>query len=149
MRYFYRLFEGVPNVPLMNSIMGHHEIFGEAPQGGSVAVLRNGADLPAMAQLTSAKKFALTIMQLVDGTALGPVILHQIEANGSKELLDAMPDYTRFIAVLHGDDGCSYLCEDESVPLRTGSAWRVGAGGRAINRSGDDLILMTIDIKVD
>jgi hypothetical protein len=148
MRHFLRLFEGVPNVPLMNAVMNYQDQFEQTVEPGAAGlVLRNGADLPTMGTF-NAKKYALGIMQLVEGTQLGQVLLERVEAGAKLTLGGLEQGFTRFISVLLAHDGCGYICEDESVPLRTGEAWRVGSFGTAYNKSGDDLVFMVIDMKV-
>jgi hypothetical protein len=149
MRHFYRLFEGVLNVPLMNAVMGYADKFEQTIEPGVAGViLRNGADLPSMSMF-NAKKFALGIMQLVDGTQLGIVLLERIDAGAKLSLGSPAQGFTRFITVLLAHEGCGYICNDESVPFRTGEAWRVGGAGIAYNKSDDDLIFMVIDVRVD
>src|ERR1035437_3216804 len=84
MRYFHRLAQNEPVMPLMQAIMRNPELWGsDAPQ--EKIILRNGSghDLEEMQSVPLAKRIALALMQTLGGTQLGDISVIKI-APGEK-----------------------------------------------------------------
>lgn len=162
MRFFYRLVEGVPLVPLMNTIMHRQDLFVPLGEDGKVGVVvlraqdhsRDGghvADTVAMQAIPAAKKAALTLMQLVDGSALQTVEVLRLDPGGK---LDWEPDtrgLSLYVIALHALSGALCSAGDETVNLRTGEFWWIDDRGptQVANNSADDLILLNVNLDID
>jgi hypothetical protein len=139
MRYFHHVAQNVLNPPLIASVMRNQDaLFPEH----ELATLRNGRDLEAMALVPDAKKMALGIMQMLNGTALGAIGIARCP-HGAKLSLGG------FLYVIHVSDGVEMLVGDEMVPLRVGDVWWTKETGIIINKSQDDAIIMSMDITID
>ena len=150
-RYFYKTLEGVPVAPIMIAVMDRQNLFSAGPENSVKAEgvsLRNGTgDKEAMAAF-GAKKLALSVLQLSDGVQLGNVGIIRIEPTGKLQQ-SALDGWSRFYVVLLGIHGAAASIGDETVNLRSGEIWWAdGKQSRMImNNSGDDLVILQIDVK--
>lgn len=179
MRYFYQLAGGVMVMPLMAQLVRKPHLwnadkarttFEGTPHGavddillrfGTVDVEVAGDDLEAMdtlamAELRGAKDLARTVMNLVEGTRLGRVVITRLEP-GKKILPHADVKgaytnyYTRYHVVLQGLSGSTFTCGDEAVQMKTGDIWWFDAKAEhsVINNSADDRVHMLVDVRID
>lgn len=175
MRYFFKLAENVMVMPLMEQLARHPELWNEdktrttfegTPHGAADDVLlrfgaANGDDLEAvdrarMQTLRGVKQLALNIMQLVNGSRLGRVIVTRLEP-GKKILPHAdvkgaySSYYTRYHVVLQGLPGSLFSCGDETVNMRTGDVWWFDAKAEhsVSNNSADDRVHLLVDVRID
>lgn len=151
MRHFYKTLEGIPVAPLMVAVMDRQNLFAKGPEASIKAdgvLLRNGTgDKDAMA-VFGAKKLALSVLQLSDGTQLGNVGIFRIEPTGKLQQ-EVLAGWSRFYVVLLGIHGATLSAADETINLRSGEIWWAdGKQSRMImNNSGDDLVILQIDVK--
>lgn len=179
MHYFYQLAGGVMVMPLMAQLARKPELWNadkartafEGTPHGSVddILLRFGstdiataaddleaADTLAMRKLRGAKDMARTVMNLVEGTRLGRVVITRLEP-GKKilphaDVKGAYTDYyTRYHVVLQGLPGSVFNCGDEAVQMKTGDIWWFDAKAEhsVINNSADDRVHMLVDVRID
>ncbi len=175
MRYFYKLTENVPVLPIMASLAiqpglwnqddvrkkfedsPHTQVddillrFGD-PDGDNLEAF----DGPAMRVLPNVKKLLLDTMHLVGGSRLGRVIITRLEpgkkiAPHSDVLGKYAEYYTRYHLVLQGLPGSMFNCGDETVNMKTGELWWFDAHAEhsVTNNSADDRVHMLIDVRID
>lgn len=152
MRYFFKLAENVPVLPIMAALARQPELwnqdglrkdfensphtqvddillrFGGINKGLSVGDNLEAVDNPAMLKLPNVKKLVLDTMQLVGGSRLGRVIITRLEpgkkiAPHSDILGEYANYYTRYHLVLQGLPGSMFNCGDETVNMKTGELW--------------------------
>ena len=133
MRHFYKLLAGPVNTPLMVDIMGRQtELFDENGEAKS---------LPP-----DAKKMALGIMQLVNGTSLTKANVVRI-GHDKKVFFPKDESATdHYIAPLSGQVIC--LINDEAPAFNAGEIWWIDHNWDAVmvNKSGDDAIVLIAGI---
>lgn len=175
MRYFYRVTENAPILPLMAALARQpglwnqnqlRKTFDDSPHTQVDDILLrfgkpDGDDLEAidgelMHKLPGAKKMALDTMALLGGSRLGRVIITRLEpgksiAPHSDRMGEYASYYTRYHLVLQGLPGSQFNCGDETVCMRTGELWWFDASAEhsVVNRSEDDRVHMLIDVRVD
>lgn len=179
MRYFLRLAEGVPVLPLTEQVARHFELWNEdrartAFEGSPHAAAQDmllrccdtkqpladaygdleAVDRPAMAALR-AKPLVLDLLKLVGGSRLGRVVVTRLEP-GKKITAHADEGpyanyYTRYHVVLIGLPGSTFYCGDEAVNMKTGDIYWFDhkAEHRVDNNSKDDRVHMLVDIRID
>lgn len=175
MRYFFKLADNVPVLPLMEQVARRPELWNadktrttfEGTPHAQVddILLRFGrpdgddleaADLEPMRSLKGAKTLALSVMQTVGGSRLGRVVITKLDP-GKKILPHADTKgaysayYTRYHVVLLGLPGSMFYCGDEAVNMTTGSVWWFDARSEhhLSNNSKDDRVHMLVDVRVD
>ena len=134
MRHFYKLLAGPTNTPLMVDIMQRQSDIFDA-EGYCKA-------LPP-----DAKKLALGILQISNGTALTSVELRRIEHD--HKFLSRPTTDAHFIAVLSGQVMC--LLDDECPAINAGEVWWIEPKVEAIivNKSGDDAVWLDVTVRMD
>lgn len=113
-------------------------------------------DRDVMKEIPGAKMLATNILQLVNGTRLGRVVITRLEP-GKKILAhaDVMGDYSKYYSryhvVLQGLPGSLFNCGDETVNMLTGQVWWFDASSEhsVSNNSKDDRVHMMVDVRVD
>lgn len=175
MRYFHKLADNVMVMPVLHTIMRNPTLWDQdkcrttfegTPHGQvSDILLRFGSkdgddleavDTEAMKTIPAAKMLAINVMQLVNGSRLGRVIVTRMEP-GKKILPHADTQglyadyYSRYHVVLQGLPGSLFTCGDETVNMLTGDMWWFDAHAEhAIqNNSKDDRVHMMVDVRID
>ena len=154
MRYFYKLAENMVDVvPAMDAVMHRQPHLTNVGDGIDIIQLRDVKlkNSPEMAWFPAAKRLALGVMQAVSGTALGRVDIVRLGHNAKIMDFLASREMAHYIVVLQGFKGSQLLLGDESVELRGGEVWYADMTqeGALMNKSGDDLVLLTIEVQVD
>lgn len=154
MKHFYRVTESVPTAAIMSALMEQQDILQVSTDDAriSYAWLREGGTDKLFAQLPQAKRLALGVMQLVEGSALGSISLERLAAGGRSFTLPLEPGFTRYCVTLLASPGATYNAGDETINLRAGEIWWAdGALKEATlaNESSDDMIVLSLDIKLD
>lgn len=152
MRYFLKLVEAQNSNPpmVMQRLMALRQFILSEHTG---LMLRSSqTDTPEMKQVDGAKQTALAMMQMVGGSAIETVMVHRIPVNAS---LDIAPVVTEvigtYLLMLNARFGNSVTCGDETITMFTNEAWWVDAsvGLHMTNKSPDDLVFMTFNIRID
>ncbi len=133
MRHFYRVLQSQPNLPLMTEIMRRQdELFATGGLAKEVPV--------------DARKMALAVMQVTNGTALIATALMRLEHDSKVPL--PKPEFAHYLAVLQGQVIC--MIGEEAPAMNTGEVWWLKPEEAiVINKSGDDAILLYVVVKVD
>mgnify|MGYP001585297111 CR=1 FL=1 len=136
MRSFFKMSINIQNIPLMAEIMRRQdELFDEAGAAKS---------LPA-----DAKRMALGIMQLVNGSGLALAQIQHMK-HDSKHVFEKDENVLdHYICVLAGQVMC--LLGEECPAMNAGEVWWVAGTDDAIliNKSGDDALVLKVVIRVD
>jgi hypothetical protein len=152
MRFFLQVFANLPTTLIMNRVMHCQNLF-QDDNGVQYMTLRNELrDTPAMGMIPAAKSAALALLQGINGTALGRVYLTRLAPKTKvAPAIEENTGYSRYFVVLGGGQNALYTAGDESVDLRTGDAWYVDASqpGMIVNNSGDDALLLIVDLRID
>ena len=175
MRYFHKLTENVPVLPIMAALARQPELwdqdnsrkeFDNSPHTQvSDILLRFGAkdgdqleawDSPLIHKLPGLKKLCLDTMGLVGGSRLGRVIITRVEpgsviAPHADVLGEYSQYYSRYHLALQGMPGSMFTCGDETVQMLTGELWWFNAHAQhsVKNNSRDDRIHLLIDVRID
>jgi hypothetical protein len=141
MQYCYKVVEGVVVAQAMAAVMQHQKKAFDGP-----------ADFGFLA-FAPIKKMALDFARLVDGYGLERAALVRI-APGAKINAPKRDGngWAHFVIVLHSPAPAMLCtCGDETVNLRTGEAWWFDRweDGLLMNNSGEDVVLLGMDIRVD
>jgi hypothetical protein len=154
-RYFHKLIEGVPVMPVMHALMRNPQIW---TQDYSI-VLRgengNGTvvDRDLMRTLPpKVKAIAFDLMAILGGVALGSMIVTKLEPG---KRVSGEPRgqhwYTPYYLMLASEPGSLMMCGDETVNMLTGEIWWCDPDAERVivNNSKDDRVQMVIDIRID
>lgn len=175
MRYFLKLVDGLPVLPIMAAIARQSGLwnvdncrreFEGTPHAATDDILlrfgsKDGDDLeatdtPAMKSLPGIKDHCLNVMRLVGGSRLGRVIITKLEPGKKilphRDVLGAYSKYyTRYHMVLQGLPGSIFTCGDETVSMTSGELWWFDAAAEhsVANNSRDDRVHLLIDVRID
>ena len=154
MKNFYRLAEGmVDAVHAMDALMHRQALLTSVSEGIDVIQLRS-SDFQSHAEFVNfqvARRMALGVMRICDGVALGRVDIVRLAHTAKIVDFGAAANMAHYIVVLQGADGAQLILGDETVNLKSGEIWYADLTqeGVLMNRSGDDLVLLTVDVQVD
>jgi hypothetical protein len=149
MRYFYKMLEGMPVAQHMNALMQHQELF-------DIGVLRiigeEGVPTDTDFMVPSLKKLALGVLQMSDGSILGPVTLKRLEPKSQYAVNGSPGANSAYVIVLHADDTRTVITSgDESAVLRSGTMWwyDTDAGATISNNGEDDAVMLLVAVRID
>lgn len=154
MKYLQKLTEGVITLPPCHSLIRRPHVW-----DNDSVLIRFGQlqceDQPGALLVRGAKELSINVMGLVQGVQLGRVIINRMECGTRRPSPEIEKDYfdfyNRYHLILQGLPGCMLSCGDETVNTQTGELWwfEYAAQHSIINNSKDDLIYMSVDIRID
>ena len=150
MRYFYKMLEGMPVAQHMNALMQHQEVFAE--DGLLRAIGDEGVPADTGLMTPSLKKLALGVLQMSDGSILGPVTLKRLEPKTRYAVNGSPGANSAYVIVLHADGERTVMISgDESAVLRSGTMWwyDTTAGATISNNGEDDAVMLLVAVRID
>ena len=140
MQHLQRLIEGVFAPAEVNKLLREKTF-------ETVDAVKQNGQFPALGTR------ARGIMELVQGYALGHVLIARAEPKKQIGLSVSSADFNLFFLVLQAQpSGVMVMSGDESTAIKIGDVWwaRVGEQeGMLINNSDDDCIVMFVEVRVD
>lgn len=109
---------------------------------------------PALARLPQARPLVFGLMNQVEGTLLGRVMVTRLRPG--KRILphaDTRGRYAnsmmRYHIVLQSEPGAIFRAEDEQISMRAGEVWQFNAHAEheVVNNSADDRLHLIVDIR--
>ncbi len=136
-----------------HQIARHPGLWGEEGKGFFVRVTRDNVmtdQEDATREAPILKQRALGLMQMVEASELGPILVQRLDI-GEKSEISYHLYYDRYYMVLDAGPGCLITSGDETTQILTGDIWwadpRKDCG--LSNNSKDEVLLMFVDVRHD
>lgn len=144
MRFFQKLAEGV----VVMSIS--HALAREAKwENEEIHIRSKYEDNEQASKIKEAKNTAINIMSMLGGVSLGSINIRRLDTSTKRGGQEVDDFFTRYYLILQSLPGATFTCGDETITVKTGELWWMKEPPQIVNNSPDDLIYMTVDIRVD